>query len=139
MVNEIVVHRAEKIHADAVARMEIEVFPENCFNETTVADLFLDGSSWVALNGQEVIGYLIGCRFCDRIDIIRVGVTQEYRRKGVGKLLLDHILTDSKKLLLMVRDTNISAIELYKKYGFVVVAELIVDDKHIWVMQTRDR
>ena len=56
-------------------------------------------------------------------DITNVAVHPEYRKQGVGNLLIDNLITLCKEnninsLTLEVRESNIPAQSLYKKHGF---------------------
>ncbi len=57
------------------------------------------------------------------INIHDIVVLEEYRGKGIGRQLLDTIVSKAKelgcgKITLEVRDDNISAQALYKSFGF---------------------
>ena len=59
----------------------------------------------------------------DEAHITTIAVRPEYRRKHIGEALIVKILENCylskiKYLTLEVRESNIPAIELYKKYGF---------------------
>ena len=53
-------------------------------------------------------------------DIINIAVDKEYQGKGIGKSLLQYVIdnTNADKILLEVKDNNISAIKLYESLGF---------------------
>ena len=78
----------------------------------------------VAVCGQEIAGYL-GC-YCiaGEGEITNVAVKESYRRRGVGKLLMERLyqegaLQDCKEFFLEVRQSNEAAIKLYESQGFV--------------------
>ena len=57
-----------------------------------------------------------------------IGIKSEYRKKGFGKVLMGHVLEESKAngmktVRLEVDDRNRDAISFYKKYGFVTVGK----------------
>ena len=67
-----------------------------------------------------VIGF-IHVSILDRdVNVINIVVDKDYRNHGVGSKLLDNIIkeNDNKVFYLEVAVNNISAINLYKKYGF---------------------
>lgn len=72
----------------------------------------------------EIIGYMIGQYEKDNFHICSIGVTNKYRRKGIGKLLIDYLVinsnSDYKSITLNVHDENESGINFYKKNGFQV-------------------
>ena len=78
----------------------------------------------VALNGEEVAGYL-GC-YCvaGEGEITNVAVKSSYRRQGIGGKLLETLYQEAKALhtrefFLEVRESNEAAIGLYSRQGFV--------------------
>ncbi len=62
----------------------------------------------------------------NHVATLGMGVLSEYRGKGIGKQLLEiaihhaHTKNDIEKVELEVFSSNTSAVELYKKYGFVI-------------------
>jgi ribosomal protein S18 acetylase RimI-like enzyme len=54
-----------------------------------------------------------------------LGVIQEYRGKGIGRALIQAALDQARaigltRVELQVRDTNMHAVEIYKKFGFQI-------------------
>ena len=77
----------------------------------------------VALHGDKVIGFIGMWIVFHAGDITNVAVHPEYRKQGVGNLLIDNLITLCKEnninsLTLEVRESNIPAQSLYKKHGF---------------------
>jgi len=73
------------------------------------------GHNFVAIHANTIIGYILA----DCNEILSLVVHKNYRRKGIGKMLLFHALnTYDKTLCLHVRTSNKIAIKLYKSCGF---------------------
>lgn len=75
------------------------------------------------LNNQ-VIAFLEYSILYETIDILNIVVDKPYRKKGIGKSLLDYLITNNKEinhLMLEVRETNINAINFYEKNDFKVI------------------
>ena len=78
---------------------------------------------WIYEDENEIIGYL-GIQFIHHdIEILGIGVSEEYRRKGVATELMDLLISyfetsKYEKIILEVRESNTSAQSLYKKYNF---------------------
>lgn len=77
----------------------------------------------VALTGDSLIGYI--CAYCivDEGHILNLAVRPDYRRKGIGRMLVLSILEElhvcgCKKIFLEVRASNTAAIRLYESAGF---------------------
>ncbi len=74
---------------------------------------------------KRVVGYVIAVvEYGDVGHILSIAVKKEFRRRGIGSLLLEEILKrlkrkNCKSVYLEVRVSNIPAISLYKKYGFI--------------------
>lgn len=63
----------------------------------------------------------------DEYELAKMAVTEKYKGLGIGQMLLEHCLTQAKKLkakkLSLFSNTKLtSAIHLYRKYGFTEVA-----------------
>lgn len=73
-------------------------------------------------NGQ-ILGYMGIMTVLDEGEITNVSVAQTARRRGIGQLLVKHMLDrmkerDIKVVHLEVRKSNMPAISLYEKFGF---------------------
>ncbi|MGN0502823.1 MAG: ribosomal protein S18-alanine N-acetyltransferase [Ruminococcus sp.] len=124
--------RIEKMtsgHLDDVYIIETECFShpwsrqgleEELNNETS---LFL-----VAKEENEVIGYIGMSIVIDEGYIFNVAVREKYRKKGVATALINELVTYGKKnnfsfITLEVRESNLPAISLYSKFGFIKAGE----------------
>ncbi|MEN4018305.1 MAG: ribosomal protein S18-alanine N-acetyltransferase [Methanobacterium sp.] len=78
----------------------------------------------VAQHYNIIVGYIIfWIRYEDEGHIISLAVDKKYRKKGVGKKLVDHAITIFKKcnvkeIKLEVRIGNRDARKFYRKIGF---------------------
>ena len=116
-------------HLDDVYIIETECFShpwskqsleEEMNNETS---LFL-----VAKEENEVIGYIGMSIVIDEGYIFNVAVRESYRNKGVATALINELVTYGKKnnfsfITLEVRESNLPAISLYSKFGFIKAGE----------------
>ena len=72
---------------------------------------------------EKIVGYLYYSLIYDRIEINQIEVLEEYRRQGIGSLLLEYIIKKyNLPITLEVKRDNYKAINLYKKYNFKEVA-----------------
>ena len=73
-------------------------------------------------NGK-LVGYA-GCwQILEEVHITNIAVSPDFRRQGIGEMLLKQIIDDcyknmAKYVTLEVRISNTPAINLYEKYGF---------------------
>ena len=79
----------------------------------------------VLQDGEMIIGYSIIRLSIDEAEIDEIGIDKNYQGKGYGKTLLkevEHQLYQRgiKRVLLEVREKNLTAISLYKKSGYQI-------------------
>lgn len=69
---------------------------------------------------NNILGFLHTEYHFEITDIVNIAVDINNQSKGIGKQLIDYLIdnTKSEKLMLEVRESNISAFTLYKKCGF---------------------
>ena len=78
---------------------------------------------WVKKEENKIIGY-IGVQFSgDDVEILGLGILEDYRGRGHGSALMDAMLdyfhsTECNKIFLEVRDSNNVAKGLYSKFNF---------------------
>lgn len=71
-------------------------------------------------------GYVTYSCICGELQIANVATLPDYRRKGVGSLLMESVVELAKEnecsvITLEVRASNMPAIALYKKHGYTEV------------------
>lgn len=76
---------------------------------------------------DKIIGFLLYSLIYDRIEIEQFEVITKERGRGIGDKLLNYLIekykdSDIKNITLEVKEDNIVAINLYKKYGFKKVS-----------------
>lgn len=78
---------------------------------------------YIAKQGEKVIGYAGMYMVLNEGYVTNIGVLPEYRKKGIGKELMERLIDLSKEknlsfLSLEVRKTNTPAIKLYTSFEF---------------------
>jgi|DewCreStandDraft_4_1066084.scaffolds.fasta_scaffold101494_2 ribosomal-protein-alanine N-acetyltransferase len=74
---------------------------------------------------EKVIGYIIGDKIVDFANILNITVEKNHRKEGIGFALLNAFEKECIKnglnaMTLEVRASNENAINLYKKFGFII-------------------
>jgi len=78
----------------------------------------------VAKNSENIIVGFAGLKvILDEANIMNIVVKKDYRNKGIGTMLLKHLILEAKKqnlltITLEVNEKNKNAILLYKKFKF---------------------
>ena len=75
------------------------------------------------MNGT-IVGYVLYWLLPETVDIHNLAVSGEYRRRGVGRTLLQKVVVEalgqsSARVTLEVRKSNLAAQKLYESAGFV--------------------
>jgi len=68
----------------------------------------------VAVEGQKVVGYFM---FKGEIAMNLV-IHPDYRKKGIGKILVKETMKKSNRLVSRIREDNVNALEFHKHLGF---------------------
>ncbi|HWD65355.1 MAG TPA: ribosomal protein S18-alanine N-acetyltransferase [Solirubrobacteraceae bacterium] len=79
------------------------------------------GICLAALDGNDLVGYLICARYAEAHHLMNVAVDPDRRREGIAKALIDELLERAgvdASITLEVRVSNAGAIALYESYGF---------------------
>ena len=76
-----------------------------------------------ALQNEHIAGFIVGRRIAEEGEILNVAVKFEFRRKGMGKALVQAVLEVFRsegvaRVFLEVRESNAPAIAMYENLGF---------------------
>jgi len=70
--------------------------------------------------------------------LIMIGVTPEAQGKGIGKAMLEHLLsmvdTDKKSCGVLLDTENIENVQLYQRFGFTLYRETQINDLPVYCM-----
>ena len=83
---------------------------------------------FIYMEKSSIIGFVNYYDLYERFEIANIYVLDSYRRKGIASRLMEKVIDvgkekDIENITLEVREDNISAINLYKKYDFFSVAK----------------
>jgi len=78
------------------------------------------GKYLILKENNDIIGYIYYSDIYERAEINQIKINKKHRNCGKGSLLLEKMIkTVEKDITLEVKETNLPAINMYKKYGFV--------------------
>ena len=114
-------------HVPQVAELEKLCFSAPWSEASIAHELTTDYSFWLVAEDDGIVAGYIGSQIAfPEADVMNVAVRPEYRRRGVGQILVEALCThlrniDCESLTLEVRVSNAPAIALYEKLGFAQV------------------
>jgi ribosomal-protein-alanine N-acetyltransferase len=106
-----------------ITQLEEEIFPDPWTLKSFQTEIENNKFSYPCLIEEKgnILGYAVVWYYSGEIHIGNFAVKHTSRKKGLGKLLLEHILhkfSNYEMAFLEVRKSNLPAINLYKKFGF---------------------
>ena len=114
-------------HVLPIAELEKVCFSDPWSESSIRSELNNPLSLWVvAEEGGAVVGYVGSQSVLGWADMMNLAVDPAYRRRGVGEILVNELISRLKNnevtcLTLEVRASNAPAIQLYQKLGFTEV------------------
>lgn len=111
---------------EQIVHIENSEFEKEKYDEAQLSEMLkLDNYKiFVLKNKFIVLGYIIIYRNIDFDEIFKVAINKKFRRQGLGTVLLSYVKNNCKnKLFLELKETNVVALEFYKKNGFVINGE----------------
>ena len=115
--------RMQPSHIDGVKELLDSCFGSGAWSRESIAAQLDNPVSYcaVALDEDRVVGYIAYEVIVDEGSLVELAVEPQYRRKGIGRKLVELMLTSCggvKTVCLEVRASNMPAIHLYRAMGF---------------------
>ncbi|MDX6547431.1 MAG: [ribosomal protein S18]-alanine N-acetyltransferase [Gaiellales bacterium] len=110
---------------DAVERIERSSYPTPWSRSMFAGELAKPSSICLgAFQGADMLGYLIVARYVDAWHVMNVAVDEGFRNRGIARGMLEQLFESTvgdveRGYTLEVRVSNETAIELYRRLGFV--------------------
>ena len=84
--------------------------------------------TWVAREKGFLVGYALMMVVLDEVHLLNITVAPERQGQGLGRIMLNYLFADARAqgtryMFLEVRPSNINALEMYRRFGFVVIGE----------------
>jgi ribosomal-protein-alanine N-acetyltransferase len=119
---------SDESEADGIEAIEKQCFSKP-WSKKSITESFLHGTRFFIYKEQgKTVGYMgISC-ILDEGYITNIAVLPKRRRKGIASALLEFCLEYAKEkelsfVSLEVRKSNLAAIKLYEKFGFIIEGE----------------
>ena len=123
------ISKCDEIVAKQLQEIEDEIFttawPSETINQKINNKEF---KYWTFKEDEKIVAYL-GIQFInDFIEILGIGVIEEFRNRGIAKQLMNELMdyfnkSTYVKILLEVRESNSVAKNLYTNLGFIKVSK----------------
>ena len=111
--------------SEQLFNLEIQSFPNEYWSlESIKSEISKDNCICiVAYYNDKIVGYLFSSFVYDESELNRIAVLNEFRNRKIGNSLIKYLIDilhnhSCKTLFLEVRESNKSAIKLYKNIGF---------------------
>lgn len=96
--------------------------------EDKIQEIIKNKTVYVCAEEKYLFGYIVlGAEEDNKIEIETLYVLPRFQGKGIGKLLLEHSLSETKTYWLSAWELNHKAIEFYFKHGFKETGEMYFD------------
>lgn len=121
------IEKMDESHVAPIAQLETLCFSDPWSENSIASELTSRLSYWlVAVEDGQVLGYIGSQSVLGESDMMNVAVHPDHRRRGIAEMLVTALSHDLKErdnvcLTLEVRASNMPAIGLYEKLGFVQV------------------
>lgn len=115
----------ENNHKD-IAKIEKEIFKFSSYSEKEIEEMIKNKEMYRFISAKEddkILGYIIIFDNSESLEIMKIGVLPEARKRGIGTLLINEIKKMEKDIFLEVRENNMTAISFYKENSFVEVGK----------------
>jgi len=115
------IHRVMEIER----RSFVSPWTRGMFEETIASAI---STSFILEKNMEILGYIMLYSVEDEAHIMNLAVHPDHRRKGCALKLIDHTIShfsggNVSRFFLEVREGNMNARRLYKKYGFGIIGK----------------
>jgi len=107
-----------------------EKYFSNNFDEKFYLEYIKNQRVIVAENEKHIVGYILFNQILDEAEIYKIVVLKDFRKKQIAFKIFEFLLNELKKnnvkkIFLEVRKSNIPAINLYIKCGFIEIREIV--------------
>lgn len=93
------------------------------WSKNLIRDAVTSYQSWLVFTDQVLAGYGMIKIIADEAELLNIAIHPNFQGKGLGKALLQHLIVEAqqqgaKECFLEVRESNLTAYQLYESFGF---------------------
>lgn len=119
--------KMQPLHIDGVKELLDVCFGSSAWSRENILSQLDNPVSYcaVAMDEDKVVGYIAYEIIADEGSLAELAVLPDYRKKGIGRRLVELMLTSCdavRTVCLEVRTSNVPAISLYKSFGFKAIS-----------------
>lgn len=108
----------------AVLQIEPVIYSHPWTHGNFIDSLKAGHQAWVMMLNDEIIAYSVMMLVLDEAHLLNLSVAKSHQKKGLGRILLTYMveracMLGAAHMFLEVRASNVSAIALYEKMGFI--------------------
>lgn len=126
MTDDAVLVRMTVCHAEVLAQLQADCFPEDAWSTASIARLLADPAVTGLLlceDGDEPVGFVVVRTAADEGELLTVGVRSDRRGRGHGRRLIAAARAaaaarGAERLFLEVSEGNAPALAMYRSAGF---------------------
>ncbi|MFT5881399.1 MAG: ribosomal-protein-alanine N-acetyltransferase [Moritella sp.] len=79
--------------------------------------------NFLLMKDEKILGYYFASQVADEASLLNIAISPDQQGKGYGKLLINHLISQCEnqglyQLWLEVRESNVTAYQLYLNAGF---------------------
>ena len=111
-----------------LAAMHRACFPDGPWDAATLERILTlaGGFGYLAWQEDSPVGFMLARDLAGEVEVLSVGVLPQWRRRGVGRALIDAVVAKAERdglgsIVLEVATENTAARALYAAFGFVQV------------------
>jgi ribosomal-protein-alanine N-acetyltransferase len=125
MISKLNIRQAITKDIEHIYLLEKSIFNENPWTKKMILSELKNHNykkTLIIEKKHNMLGYLMIHFFQTEYQIINFGIKKEYQDRGIGRLFLNFFLNKipyNSSVFLEVKESNFSAIKLYKNLGFV--------------------
>lgn len=108
------------IDIEVLSELEKVCFPSSFYTLEQLKEMLEDTERYqvIVVSEEKELGYIVVFDNSESLEIMKIATLPEFRKRGVGKILVDEISKRGKDIFLEVRENNNNARKFYLGCGF---------------------